>query len=435
MHIVIITHYYPPLNAIASLRPLSFAKYFVEQGIKVTVLTTQKKTSEGYLDLEGFHHSNLNIVEVPYSSLKFWQKQNIESSPIPSNPAAFHASREGHGVLTKWRKAIVGQVGSLVDYQFFWTGIGVKKLKEIHKHAPIDLMISTYSPPAAHYIASKVKAIFPQIKWIADYRDLWCLNHVMAAKGILNGVERIIEKKTIQNADFLTTVSAPLAADLSNMVKGSIPVSVIFNGYPSHTQVADAGEEISSILPIKIVYTGTIYKGRRDPTPLIIALNELEQEGVLKVGDVEIDFYGTNTSNLDSIIESSDGDKWAKIKGYISYQKSLEIQRSANFLLFLESGAIDARGVLTGKLFEYLIAGKPILALGIDKHSAAAQVIAETQTGYIFGEDKDKIKDFFKRYLSYPPQHPYAPNTLAIQSYSREEQARKLLDIAKSLLA
>jgi glycosyltransferase involved in cell wall biosynthesis len=434
MHIVIISHYYPPLNAIASFRPASLAKYFAEKGIDVTVLTTHKDINEGSLDLDVFKHPRLQVVEVSYKQLQFWRKSAPvkEAAPLSQPAAVRHSGIKA--ILTKVRKWGVSCLGSLVDYQYFWTTKGIKAFSKIHRHKPVDIVISTFSPPAAHLIANAVIKKYPAMPWIADYRDLWSQRHIMTAKGVFKWIERYIEKKTIKRASYLTTVSEPLADKLRELVKGKVPVSVIYNGYDSQLDPERFTTVSMERRSMNIVYTGTIYEGRSDPSPLFQAITELESDGVLKEGDINISFYGNRMANLLQLMNQYKVHKWVELKGAVTHSEALLAQQQADFLLFLESNKPDARGVLTGKLFEYITTGKTILAIGVDEFCASAQVIRETQTGEVFSNDVNRIKNYVKQILIDKQEPARYPQLEMIAKYSRMEQSAKMLEIAKKIL-
>ena len=432
MHILIITHFFSPLNAIASLRPLAFAKYFTAKGHTVTVITTQKTAYDGSLDLEGYTHPCLDVIEIPYTPLFFWKKQTTHAITYSS----FHLlsepkSAKGASHLIKsFFKYAVDSLGFMLDHQRFWKNKAVKEAQRIITTKKVDVILSTFSPASVHIVASEISAKHPELKWVADYRDLWSQNHILSARGIFKHFERLIEKRTISNAHHITTVSKPLADELLKFTDCKIPVSVIYNGYENAQFSAENIKPFQQISkPLTIVYTGTIYKGRRDPTPLLVALNELEQEGVINHGDIKVEFYGSTNHILSEIVECCKAEKWVIIKGHVPYKESIRIQQNSDFLLFLESNKKDARGVLTGKLFEYLIANKPILGVGIDEYCATGQMIEVTRTGYVFGESKDKIKDYFRSILVSEGISKFTPDWDAISQYSRDAQSEKMLSI------
>ena len=430
MHVLIISHYYPPLNAIASLRPLSFARYFVQHGIKVTVLTTHKTDREGSLDLEGYQSDLLEIRSVPYLPLAFWNKtaktKNSVTAPIAKG-------QEGESYLGKLKIRLVQSLGFLIDYQVFWSYSGYKEFLSIHQKSPVNIVISTFSPPASHKIASKIKRKFPEVKWIADYRDLWSQNHIMSAKCFFKIFEKMMERRVVGCADCLTTVSIPLANDLASLFKGEKQVEVIYNGYETIPPEFNTSDRIDTKV-LRIVYTGTIYKDRRDPSPLFLALNQLESEGRLSPGDVIIDFYGGENANLAQIIHQHNAAKWANIKGFISYKESLNVQKKSDVLLFLESNKPEARGVLTGKIFEYITSGIPIWGIGIDGDCATGQLIRDTQTGVVLGNDVTKIKEAILSHMISSERKMIKPNIDVIKQYSRDNQSQKLLNIISELI-
>lgn len=434
MHIVIVTHYYPPLNAIASFRPASFARYFAESGIDVTVLTTEKSIAEGSLDLSVFKHPRLTVHEIPYKKLQFWRKPSVES------PAGNHVAQpvvpasSFKTILTRARRWGVACLGSLVDYQYFWTREAVHKFEEIHAQKPVDLLISSFGPPASHFIASSVIQKHRNIRWIADYRDLWSQRHIMTAKGIFKIVERYIEKRTVKSASHLTTVSQPLEAKLQELVNGKIPVSIVYNGYDSELDPSKfiSGRMINQ--KMHIVYTGTIYEGRSDPSPLFQAIAELAAEDVITEEDITVSFYGNRMANLSQLVEKYKVSAWVELKGAVTHTESLLAQQNADFLLFLESNKPDARGVLTGKLFEYITTGKPILAVGVDAFCASAQVIRETDTGEVFSTDVIRIKNYLKQVWIDKRESLRSPKLDVIATYSRKQQSAKMMEIIGGLL-
>jgi glycosyltransferase involved in cell wall biosynthesis len=327
-------------------------------------------------------------------------------------------------------------MGYLIDRQKFWIKPAVKEIDQLMQHQKIDAIVSTFAPPAVHILASKIVSKYPAIRWIADYRDLWSQNHLMSTKGIFKVWERSIEKKAIMRASHLTTVSEPLVAELKELTKQKIAVSVIYNGFDTEIKIPEKRPEVLVIpAPVRIVYTGIIYKNRRDPAPFFRALKELKEEGIIKSGEVQIDFYGSANANLAEIITQCEASEWANIKGYVSYNEALRIQQEADYLLFLESDSKDAKGVLTGKLFEYLIAGKPILGIGIDETCASGQVINATNTGAVLGTDVALIKEHFRSLFVHNRDKTYNPDWKKIQEYSRNKQAEKMLSIINEVIS
>ena len=142
-----------------------------------------------------------------------------------------------------------------------------------------------------------------------------------------------------------------------------------------------------------------------------------------KEGQVKVCFYGYNVKILQKEIEENNLINIVELNSQCSYEESLEIQRSADLLLFLESGDLDAKGVLTGKLFEYMVAGVPILALGIGEDFDSAKIIKDTNIGVVVGNNEEKIRHMLLSIIN--NTYKYEPKQDRIAYFSRENLVDK----------
>jgi hypothetical protein len=138
-------------------------------------------------------------------------------------------------------------------------------------------------------------------------------------------------------------------------------VHTIINGFDPDLQNPGAGVSDKFM----IVYTGVLYQGKRDPEPLFQAISELIKSGKVCSSDVKIQFYGTDDEWLINDIKKYKLENVIKVCGSISREESILEQRKAQVLLLLTWNHPAEKGVYTGKLFDYLAARRPILALGI----------------------------------------------------------------------
>lgn len=425
MNILIITHFYPPLNEIASLRTFNFAKYWSKDN-KIFVITTRKYSYDGYIDLN-LTLPNVEISEVEYTPLFFWLNKSDKKTQTSNY------KRNKKGWLKKLASSFYLRSSALLDQQYFWIPKAIKKGKEIISENNIDVVYSSYGPSSAHIVASCLKKKFPQITWAADYRDLWSQNHMIKKFAAIKEVEKWIEKKTLKNkADIVTTVSLPLKEVQEKFL--GVEVNIIENGFEAEEyQLRITAKNIRKD-KIRIIHTGTIYEGFRDPTPLFIALNELHKEGKIQPGNVVVEFYGNRLGNLGEIIESNKAEIWAKIEGYRNREDILEIQKNADLLLLLESNKEESKGVLTGKLFEYLFTGVPILSIGLDKLAAASKLIDETQTGVNCEKNVERIKSTIMELITEGKVSNFTPRASAILKYTRKELSLKYLFLLKKTM-
>lgn len=412
MNILLVTHSFAPLNKISSLRLVHWTKYWLKNGHRVTVLTTKKYKFDGPLDLPLLDNELLKVIEVeyfPFSSDKGDSELDLEKSSEPN------------GKLVKV-KAIVrrvrGIIGSLFDIHDLWVPKAVRQGKKVLDNDKFDLIVSSYGPPCSHIVASRLSKA-SKIKWIADYRDLWSDNHIGSSKYPFSIIERLIENKTVGSyANTLVTISKPLAVTLSS--KFSQNVAVIENGFdPDEYKGLSGTFDIKEFVQgeINIIYAGTIYPERRDPTILLQALTKVDKK-------VNVHFYGGDEVILSDIIKRT-GFETAFVHGYRGREYILNALNQADILLMLESGSADADGVLTGKLFEYFAVKKPILGIGFDDNVLLGKVIGESGMGECFSEESADLIRFINEFS----ESDFICDEGFLSKYSRESQALRVLEL------
>lgn len=296
-----------------------------------------------------------------------------------------------------------------------------------------DLVVSSAGPYYVHLPAFRLRTSGLAKCWIADWRDLWVDNHMFPGIPLFRSIERGRERKWCQTADFVTTVSEPLAEILRNNY--GCRVEVIYNGYDIedyNNLPAENAFHDSSVF--KILYTGTIYKGSQDPSPLFAAVKKLEQAGLLTQAELNILFCGNNADVM-SLADKAGVLSYVKYLGFIPRPIALQMQRDADALLLLEVESEKAKGILTGKLFEYLHAGPPIITIGVGKDSSVGEVLNNTGRGQALGRDINDISNALMKLLSRRGlMLKKNEDQIQIKQYSREYLANKLMDFAQELV-
>jgi glycosyltransferase involved in cell wall biosynthesis len=414
--ILIITYNWPPRNAIGTHRPYSWAKYWSGYGAEITILTAKKYAFDAPLDLDLKNLPDVVVHEIPYLNLS-------QKSTLIFRLGFFRAFAK------KLKKVFMSIFGFSIDPRSGW----VKSSRSmIHKLAfKVDIVVSTFGPAASHLIAKEMKLINPQIRWIADYRDLWSLNYTDKMPNWSKKSLKKLEIDTIVGyCDAISTVSNGLSKKLQKLFK--LPVIVSFNGYDISNQSVfhnlSKSKEISNHTPIKIIYTGAIYKGFRDPSPLFEALFILDKKGAIVPGDITIEFYGGSLAAIEECKYYRSCARYIHIRGHVSRNDALVAQSNADLLLLLESPHPDASLGLTGKIFEYIVTGVPVMSLGSLKNSAIDGLLSETGTGYCF---EDSVAEIVKALLILLDGKAFSwfnPNYDKITFYSRENQAKILYD-------
>ena len=326
MKILIVTAFFPPQNSIASLRPYSWAKWWSRAGHQVTVLTTIKPKKENDLLLD---RSGFEIIALPL--------------PFFSNASSVY-----HSVNTK-RKSIkkllilfarklyllyAEKTGGFFccrfpDFHDLWAKNAIKEIRALQ----FDMVISSGWPYSVHRVGLALKRKYPETKWVVDWRDLWTRNHIYPGLSIFWHYEKALEKKFHQNADLITTVSEPLADIVRSMT--NTRVEVIYNGYDPDDYSTLKQKPRKKNEVFTIAYTGTIYKGFRDISPLFEAVSNLKKRNILAQDALRIVFAGAN-ADVGDIAESYNIIEFYSYLGFLPREEALQLQYDADALLFLE---------------------------------------------------------------------------------------------------
>lgn len=387
MNILIVSTFFPPQNSIASHRPYSWAKWWSRDGHNVTVLTTTKCKTEVDMDFsfEGF---TVESIDIPFITAR--QKARQVAAISESQVNGKIGKKQNSWVSTCVQK-LASHTGILNSTRFpdlseLWVS-GAKKYALAGKW---DLVVTTGGPYTVHRIGYAIKLHSPNTKWILDWRDLWTNNHMFKGIPIIRWYEKYLEKKFHSVADVISTVSDPLANVISRDTQTK--TITIYNGIDEEDYI-DLDEKL--FFPcdetLRIVYAGTIYKGKRDPSPLFDAINKLRKEHNVKPEQLQVYFAGPK-SHVSQLIKDYSLSEYCRELGLLSRQDSLRMQRDADILLFLEHEAPNVDGILTGKLFEYLHAKKFILGVGVTLKSETGRLIEGFSPGVVCGLDSEKIK-------------------------------------------
>lgn len=421
--VLIITYYFPPRPGVASLRLRGLAKYLPEYGWEPVILTAA---------LPGEPEHRFKVVQTPYpgDATACW-KRKLGLAPdkgFQEQIGVPWALREGKTSLTNKMVNVIKAVIAYPDEQKGWYPFALRVGHDLLKRERFDALLSSSGPVTCHLIARELKARYG-LPWIADLRDLWTQNHYYSYGPLRLMFERKLEVKTLSSADALVTVSKPLAEKLQSLHR-SKPVFAIPNGYDP--------DEMGSVTPTReftITYTGQFYyQGRRDPLPLFQVLAELISEGKINRCDVRVRFYGPVEYWLEQEVKLYQLEDIVILHHFVPREDALERQRESQILLLLNWDHPEEAGVYTGKVFEYLAAQRPILAIGGPK-GVVAELLEETGAGVHVSsheELKRVLTQFYDEYKAYG-QVAYHGKRDRIARYSHREMARKFANVLDSV--
>lgn len=415
--ILIVSYNWPPRNAVGTHRPYAWAKYWSEAGAAVTVLTAAKRSFDAPLDLHLPDLPGVRVIETPYggtslSLIDRWSRHDKLRT-----------------VLKRIRGYLRKTVATTTDPRGAWQqAVQGVLAAQAPEH---DFIVSTYGPEASHLIAYDAKRINPDLVWVADYRDLWSQNPGVKLPEHIRAQLRTKEAATVgQHADIVTAVSEDMIEKLGEFCTGRLVLSP--NGFD--LTLADLRQIVAnphkpSGKPLRLVHTGTVYAGLRDPSPLLEALADMADREEIITGDITVDFYGERVDPIRKLMENPRFRPFLRTPGHVSRDEALRLQRTADMLLLLESPAPEARGVLTGKLFEYISAGRPIICVGSRPDFEIGKILQQTGTGQVGDPAKrDWITDIIRQQVSGAEEPEwFAPRLSEISRYTRKGQSMALL--------
>lgn len=414
--VLVITYAFPPKPTIASVRMGGLAKYLPRYGWDPTFLT---------VDLPGEPDDKYRVIQTldPGDVT-----ENIKRK-LRLNPKEGLQKQLGVPVqVSNARKPITGKIikriEGLITYpdpNKLWQPVALKALRDLFSREGFQALISSSSPVVTHLVARKTHEEFG-IPWVADFRDLWTGNHYYPYGPVRKLFDRRLEKETMAQASALVTVSQPLCDSLKALHK-DLAVFAIPNGFdPDGIETHDLHDKFS------ITYTGQLYLGKRDPELLFKVIRDLLSEGRIQ-DDLLVKFYGEKVYWLDNLIKKYELEKVAFQYGVVDRADALKEQRSSQILLSLNWDNPREEGVYTGKIFEYLAARRPILALG-GPRGVVSELLNETKAGVHLrteGELRGAITSWYEEF-----QHKgfvsYQGND-KIHNYSHEKMAERFSEV------
>ena len=419
--ILIITHFFPPRPSIGSVRPGGLAKYLPRFGWEpIIITTTLPGPSEfKYQIIQTDYHKDFSYVIKKFLKLNPEFRLDQQSKPIL-------IPGKKDSLLPKIMEFIFGII-NYPDELKGWTPFALKAGKKILAQEKIDMILSTSHPVTAHLIARKLKTI-SRVPWVADLRDLWTQNPYYQYWVIRKHFEKRLEITTLSQADALVTVSEPLAEELQFLHKNQYILPIITGFDPDIINSAPLTKNFT------ITYTGRFYDGKRDPSLLFMALRELIDRKELNPQLIKVRFWGSVNHWLNQEIKRFKLDGVTYQSGMILHKDVLIKQRESQILLLLNWNNPQEKGTYTGKIFEYLAARRPILAIG--PQGVVSKLLNETKAGH-HANDLTSLKkiivNFYKEFQS-QGQVSYQGNWEEISKYSQIEMARQFTELFEKIL-
>ncbi|OEY71978.1 glycosyltransferase family 4 protein [Salegentibacter salarius] len=426
--VLIITYYWPPAGGPGVQRWLKFVKYLRDFEIEPIVYIPENPNYPMLDDsLENEIPKGITILKKPifepYQLAGFLAKDQTKTIS-----KGIIAAEKNQSLLQKSLLFIRGNL-FIPDARKFWIKPSVKFLNTYLKEEGIKKIITTGPPHSLHLIGLKLKQEL-DLKWIADFRDPWTqIGYHKKLKLTESSKKKhlSLEREVLNSADQIITTSFTTKAEFTE--KTSKPISVITNGFDAENSEAQTNELDTKF---SISHIGSLLS-ERNPENLWKALAELVKENSDFEKDLELKLAGTVSEEVVTSIKSAGlGDK-LQLLGYLSHKQAIALQQISRLLLLIEINSQETRGIIPGKLFEYLMAKRPILAIGPQKWDVQ-QILEETGSGEYFQySEKDKLKSLI---LSHYKRYKNGDGNFVrgdIQQYHRKNLTGKLASLIKNV--
>ena len=431
--VLIITYYWPPSGGSGVQRWRKMSKYPPENGWQPVIYTTEG-AEYPIVDpsLEKDVAPETEVIRRPIFEPYAFYKKFLGMKKEETVKMGFIQEKEKK---KGWKENLSLWIrGNLFipDARRWWVKPSVKYLKNYLKDHPVDAIISTGPPHSMHLIAMKLKEAL-RIPWVADFRDPWTeidyYNDLRLTRCSDRKHHRL-EREVLSKADKVVTVAPDGARRLGKI--GNRNVRVVYNGFDRDD---DAQTPISLPESFTITYLGVLSK-IQNPKNLWQVLGELIKEDEKFNKDLKINIIGQIDNSVSQSIEEQGLSQHVTYSPYIPHDQVSAVHRSSTLLLLLlmPDSEPRAKGLLTGKLFEYLAAGRPILCIG-PEDGDAARILKETQAGVtVRFEDRERMKETIKELY-----HKYLENGLPdnsnaeIERYSRRELTKQYAKILNQI--
>ena len=433
-NVLILTYYWPPSGGAGVQRWLKFVKYMREFGYEPIVYTAENGEMPVMDEsLQKDVPEGITVLKTPIWEPYGFYKKFIGRKKDDKINASFLSENKKAGFTEKISVWIRGNF-FIPDARKYWIKPSIKYLNDYIQKNKIDLVISSGPPHSMHLIALGLTQKNKTIKWVADFRDPWTnidfYEKLMLSKWADNKHHKQ-ELSVLQNADSVVSIGQTMSDEFLEMYKNAggkdfNKFKVITNGFD--TEDLQTGTIVKD-KKFSIAHIGTLVKDR-NPQVLWKVLKKIISENAGFKDQLEIKLVGKIDIYVKEQIEEFGLTQFVNKIDYLPHNKVIEEQQRSKLLLLLVNNTKNAKGILTGKFFEYMSAKVPVLAIG-PTDGDLAKIIDETKTGLISGFNDEVTLE--KNILAYFNGKAIEANEAEVNKYSRKELTKELCYLLKDL--
>ncbi len=420
--LLIITYYWPPAGGPGVQRWLKFVKYLPDFGVQPIVYIPENPTypitDEGLLKEVSDKAIILkNKIFEPYQLASIFSKKQTQKISSGIIPAAKKQS-----FLEKLLLWVRGNL-FIPDARKYWVNPSVAYLKNYIQENNIDTIVTSGPPHSLHLIGLKLKEQL-NIKWLADFRDPWTTigyHKALKLSTYANKKHKLLESKVLNTADTIIVTSKTTKTEFQLIT--SKPIEVITNGYDIENIPRQTMDE-----KFTISHIGS-FLSNRNPKIFWEVLQELVSENEAFAAQFQLKLIGKVSQEILYSISLYQLDAYSNNLGYVSHLEAIEHQRKSQVVLLIEIDSEETKSIIPGKLFEYMVSERPIIAIG-PKDSDFSEIITSTNTGEFFNySEKDRLKKTILSYFELFLENKLQVYPIGLEQYSRKSLTEKLVKI------
>ena len=431
--LLILSYLFPPAGGVGVQRALSLAKYLPECGFDVDVLRARNAAAPVY-DPGLLEHVPAGVrvhsaftPELPFGfRQKVWSwftKGKSGTAPTSARPAT---AARGSG-LKRLPVELVRRV-LCPEPEILWVPFAVRAARRIIREHDIEALLVTVPPFSALKAASILKKEFPHLKLIADFRDDWLrfylgeFDYQKSDYTARRAAE--IEREAVELSDLVVVVTRQMLRDIRARYpdQNSQKFAFIPNGYHpagftplQNRQHAGGGIVVSHVGTVYSASSARYYLDALDGLPEKVR-EQVETRFIGRIAESERGYLDGRQTKITAL-------------GFMPQTEALGHMAEADYLLLTMTDAAS----LTGKLFEYLATGKPILAVA-PKDGEVARILHETGSGWCAAPDdpaaiRQMLLDAFENH----GRNAFRPNWEAIRKYERPRLTAEFGQLIRNL--
>jgi len=428
--VLIITYYWPPSGGSGVQRWLKFSKYLPKYGWQPVIYTPENphfnlKDESLLADVV----SEAEIIKYPIWEPYRYYERIFQYGDENSGNIGILPKKDKKSLSRTFVNWVRGTF-FIPDPRVFWVKPSVKFLSKYLQDHPVDVIITTGPPHSMHLIGLKLKEKF-NISWLADFRDPWSqldiLQEFDLSKSSKSKHEQL-ERSVLQNATKVLMVNEGGKRELEKVAQR--PVEVITNGFDQ-----DDFRSLEKPQQEKFMVSHFgLLNDFRNPEILWEVLEQLCQENPQFDSKLDLRLGGAIAGDIKKQILD-----YPHLSGKVTFYKYLEHDQVIrtycdSYVLLLPLNKTSLGKIfMTGKIFEYLAVGKPILAFGLEE-SDAGQLIKQIGAGEIVSfDDKDKLKEIISSWFRDFPNNPINPLKQEVRKFTRDNLTKELVDLLEEM--